>query len=58
MVDGSCISRMVSMVCLRWSGACRPGMWVVAILMPYDFYVTMNAVVDDFGTLVRVGVPS
>jgi hypothetical protein len=57
-VDGSYIGRMVSMACFRWSVACRPGMWVVAVLMPIGFYVTMDAVVDDFGSLVRVGVPS
>lgn len=37
----------------RWMSACRPGCYVVT-LKADSFVENFNAVVDDFGNLVRV----
>lgn len=41
-------------VSFRHEGA-EPGMWAVYVLSGYPFNFSANAVVDDFGNLVRVG---
>lgn len=53
--DGGWLSGPGRVVCFRWGG--KPGMWDVDFQVD-GFYVTQRAVVDDFGTLVRVGRPS
>lgn len=40
-------------VSFRWEGE-KPGMWEVCVL-GYPFNFSAEAVVDDFGNLVRVG---
>ena len=38
----------------RWIDACRPGHYVVAVSVTGFFTDNFDAVVDDFGNLVRV----
>ena len=38
----------------RWIGACRPGLYLVTVSVSSFFAENFDAVVDDFGNLVRV----
>ena len=56
-VSGGRISDGEYVYCVRHSRLNKPGCWSVDWQAP-GFYVEQSAVVDDFGTLVRVGVSS
>ena len=57
MVRGGWIGDGANLYCVRHSRLNKPGCWSVDWQAP-GFYVEQSAVVDDFGTLVRVGVSS